>query len=79
MADAVVIGAGPNGLIAATRLARAGRSVILCERTSEVGGLVGRGLLPHTRWTSPEVLRDAGVAVEWRAPADLHGVRARAA
>ncbi len=36
--DVVVVGGGHNGLTAATYLARAGRSVLLLERRSEVGG-----------------------------------------
>jgi len=36
--DAVVVGAGHNGLIAAAYLARAGLGVIVCERREVVGG-----------------------------------------
>lgn len=36
--DIVVIGAGHNGLVAATLLARAGRSVIVLEKRPKVGG-----------------------------------------
>jgi phytoene dehydrogenase-like protein len=39
--DAVVIGAGPNGLTAATLLARAGWTVELLERRHVAGGAVG--------------------------------------
>src|SRR5262245_2771685 len=36
--DAVVIGAGHNGLVAAAYLARAGRRILVCERRHVVGG-----------------------------------------
>jgi phytoene dehydrogenase-like protein len=36
--DAVVVGAGHNGLVAAALLARAGRSVLVLERSSRTGG-----------------------------------------
>ncbi|MDP8928818.1 MAG: NAD(P)/FAD-dependent oxidoreductase, partial [Actinomycetota bacterium] len=36
--DVVVVGAGPNGLAAAVRLAQAGRSVLLLESADVVGG-----------------------------------------
>src|SRR5918998_6743549 len=40
MADAVVIGAGPNGLVAANQLADAGWDVLVLEAQPEPGGAV---------------------------------------
>ncbi|CAN5869684.1 NAD(P)/FAD-dependent oxidoreductase [soil metagenome] len=39
-ADAVVIGAGPNGLVAANALVDSGWDVVVCEANAEVGGAV---------------------------------------
>ncbi|MFL6129966.1 MAG: phytoene desaturase family protein [Mycobacteriales bacterium] len=43
LVDAVVIGAGPNGLVAANRLADAGWSVLVLEEQPEPGGAVRSG------------------------------------
>src|SRR2546421_11518486 len=44
-ADAVVVGAGPNGLVAATLLADAGWSVMVLEAEPDPGGAVRSGEL----------------------------------
>ncbi len=36
--DAVVVGAGANGLVASTRLARTGLRVLLLDRAETIGG-----------------------------------------
>ena len=51
--DAIVVGSGPNGLAAAVALAREGRSVLLREGASEVGGG-----LRSAELTEPGVVHD---------------------
>jgi phytoene dehydrogenase-like protein len=57
--DAVVVGAGPNGLAAAITLARAGRSVLVLERAAEIGG--GARSAEHTL---PGFIHDTCSAVQ---------------
>ena len=57
MPDAIVIGAGPNGLVAATYLARAGWSVLVLEGRPEPGGAVRSAEL-----TLPGFVHDVGAA-----------------
>ena len=56
--DAVVIGAGPNGLAAAIALARAGRRVLVLEARDKVGGGASSAQL-----TLPGFVHDLGSAV----------------
>ena len=55
--DAVVIGSGPNGLVAAIALARAGWSVLVLEANDEPGGAVRSREL-----TRPGFVHDLGAA-----------------
>src|SRR5207249_11928694 len=56
--DAIVVGAGPNGLAAAITLARAGRGVLLLEANETVGGGARSAEL-----TLPGFVHDLGSAI----------------
>jgi phytoene dehydrogenase-like protein len=65
--DAVIIGAGHNGLVAAAYLARQGKKVLVLERRPVVGGSVvtesfGEGFTVDSVWTGgtlrPDIIKD---------------------
>jgi phytoene dehydrogenase-like protein len=51
--DAIIIGAGHNGLVTATYLAKAGRRVLVCEKNDHVGGAaITQELFPGFRFST---------------------------
>lgn len=57
--DAVVVGGGHNGLVAAALLARAGRRTLLLEATDRLGGMAT--LAANCGRLSPSVVRELGL------------------
>jgi phytoene dehydrogenase-like protein len=82
--DAVIVGGGHNGLVAATLLARAGRSVLVLERRGETGGAaVSTQLFPGfdarlSRYSYLVSLFPASLARELGLPLDLRRRRVAA-
>lgn len=78
--DAVVVGAGPNGLSAAAELSRRGRQVLVVEQADEIGGgtRTEELTLPgfahdvcsaiHPLGVASPFFRDVGLDVEWVHP-----------
>jgi phytoene dehydrogenase-like protein len=57
--DAIIIGAGHNGLVAAGFLAKAGRKVLVLEASDRAGGAIGIGHVINR--LSPEVTKGLGI------------------
>lgn len=78
--DAIVIGAGPNGLAAAARLAKAGKKVLILERGASPGGLSARREF-HPGYAVPGILHDDALTtkkVVHKLDLEKHGLRFRA-
>ena len=79
--DAVVIGAGHNGLVAAAALAKAGWSVIVLESEDTVGGCVRSGEVTvpgvvHDLYsTNQNLFRQSPAYAAWKDELETHGLR----
>jgi phytoene dehydrogenase-like protein len=77
--DAIVIGAGPNGLTAAVTLALAGVDVLVCEATGRIGGGARTDALtlPGFRHDTCSAVHPLGIGspVLRSLPLDRHGLR----
>lgn len=77
--DAIVIGAGPNGLAAAARLAGGGRKVVVLERAEAPGGLSAKREF-HPGYAVPGLLHDESLvprAVAAKLGLEKHGLAFR--
>ena len=77
--DVVVIGAGHNGLTAATFLARSGRQVLVVERRGQLGGLAAAHEF-HPGYRSGGLLHDSSgvsLAVAGALKLERHGLQLR--
>lgn len=78
--DAIVIGGGPNGLVAAAALGKAGRRVIVVERAEVLGGQsrtiefapgFRAPLTADAGWIPPSVVRGLGLSLPPSTPPDV--------
>ena len=69
MRDAIVVGAGVNGLVAASYLAKAGHRVLVLERRSAEDGGPRTDEAVDVGWVPPRIIRDLALA--------LHGLEVR--
>jgi phytoene dehydrogenase-like protein len=79
MIDAVIVGAGPNGLAAAVRLQQAGAQVLVLEAADEIGGGARSGelTLPGFVHDRCSAVHPMGILSPWfrRLPLEQHGLR----
>ncbi len=79
--DAIIIGAGHNGLVTALYLARAGWKTLVLERNAQIGGAVQSGAITrpgfvHDLWsTNQNLFRGSPVYKELKADLERHGLQ----